>query len=90
MYALPRTTDLPLRAHVIALLMTLAAAAAHAQTLVAESRAIAPARSCMQQMRADGIRDPQARRVALDQCLRARMAERTAQPAPVRPQGTTP
>ena len=79
-----------LPATAFAVLITLAVAEAPAQVLIEGQRATAPAKSCVQQIRQDRLQEPQAVRAALDQCIRARMAERQARPAPVRPQAVAP
>ncbi len=83
-------TALRLPATALALLITLAAAEASAQVVIEGQRATAPAKSCVQQIRQDRLQEPQAVRAALDQCMRAKMAERQARPAPARPQAVAP
>jgi hypothetical protein len=74
----------------LALLIAAAASAAHAQQVVIEGqRATTPARSCVQQVERDGVREPAAVKAAIQQCMRTRMAERNTQSAPARPQGLT-
>ena len=85
----PKTAS-PLRATTFAALMALATTAVPAQVVIEGQRATAPAKSCVQQIRQDRLQEPQAVRAALDQCMRAKMAERQARPAPVRPQSVAP
>ena len=85
----PKTTS-PLRTTTIALLIAFTAAAVPAQVVIEGQRSTAPAKSCVQQIRQDGLTEPAAIRAALDQCMRAKMAERDARPAPTRPQGVAP
>jgi hypothetical protein len=75
----------------VVLLLGMAATTAHAQQVVVEGqRAATPERSCVQQVEREAPRDADATRIAIEQCLRTKMAERKARPAPARPQGLTP
>lgn len=74
----------------LALLIGSAASVASAQQVVVEGqRATTPERSCVQQVVRDGERDAATTRTAIEQCLRTKMAERKARPAPTRPQELT-
>jgi hypothetical protein len=90
MHAVPLTKGPSRGAMWLALLIGSAAIAAQAQQVVVDGqRATTPERSCVQQIERDGERDAAATRAALEHCLRTKMAERKARPAPARPQGLT-